>query len=186
MKVSRTAAWLCLAIAAACNLLALRLDLAVWHRQALSVGSVASGDFLSFQRGAQAMLHHAISANYLPYPPPFFLLSAPFSYMPALPGYVAWLVSGMLALALAARYFQLGWWGIALGMLSPPMLYCIVMGQTGLFVSTALLLAVGLAGSQPILAGVAAGCVVIKPQFGLLLPSAFWPRAIHGLSWPRA
>ncbi|MDR3505822.1 MAG: glycosyltransferase family 87 protein [Acidocella sp.] len=182
MKASQAVAWLCLALAAACNLLALLLDLSVWHRQALLVGSVASGDFLSFQRGAQALLHHAIPADHLPYPPPFFLLSAPFSYIPSLPGYFAWVFAGMLVLALAARHFQLGWWSIVLGMLSPPALYCTVMGQTGLFVSAVLLFALGLAESQPILAGIAAGCLVIKPQFGLLLPVCFLaarnPRAI--------
>lgn len=173
MKASRAVVWFCLVIAAACNLLALLLDLSVWHRQVLSVGSVASGDFLSFQSGTQALLHHVAFTNRLPYPPPFFLLSAPFSFMPALPGYVAWILAGMLALALVARYFRLSWWGIALGMSSPPVLYCIAMGQTGLFMSATLLVALGLAGSQPILAGIAAGCLIIKPQFALLLPICF-------------
>jgi hypothetical protein len=173
MVASRVVAWFCLAIAAACNLLAVRLDLSVWHRQELSTGSIASGDFLSFRHAAQAIFNHQIAAEHLPYPPPFFLLSAPFAYMPALPGYLAWLFAGMLVLALAARYLRLGWTGIVLGMLSPPALYCIVMGQTGLFVSAALLFALGLAESQPILAGVAAGCLIIKPQFGLLLPICF-------------
>jgi hypothetical protein len=173
MKSTLATHWLCLSIAAVCSFLAFRLDLLVWQRQAHSAGSIASGDFLSFQRDTQAMLRHALATVQLPYPPPFFLLSAPFSSLPALPGYLAWLTAGLLALTLAARYLQLGWGKSAFGLISPPALYCLTMGQSGLFVSAALLLALGLAGSQPILAGIAAGCLIIKPQFGLLLPVCF-------------
>jgi hypothetical protein len=78
-----------------------------------------------------------------------------------------------LLLILAARAIKLPWVAIALGLISAPELYCITMGQTGIFVSALLMASLGLAETQPIAAGIAAGCLIIKPQFAILLPICF-------------
>ena len=62
---------------------------------------------------------------------------------------------------------------VALGLLSPPNLYCMAMGQTGAFVSALLLAALSLTPRQPFAAGLAAAGIVIKPHFGLLMPICF-------------
>jgi hypothetical protein len=82
-------------------------------------------------------------------------------------------MTGNLLLAFAARAVGLPWPAVLLGLVSPANLYCVAMGQSGLFVSAFSLLSLGLMARQPVLAGVAAGCLVIKPQFALLLPICF-------------
>jgi hypothetical protein len=162
----------CIALIVVSNLLAIMFDLAVLRRRGNDGRGTVPGDFASFRLDAMAVLHH-LPADYLPYPPPFLLLSTPFSLVPPLPGYIAWVFAGLFSL-IAVTYglsFRLG--AIIMGLVSVPTLYCIVMGQTGLFVSAALLLSLGLAEAQPVIAGIAAGCVIIKPQFGLLLPVCF-------------
>jgi hypothetical protein len=109
----------------------------------------------------------------LPYPPPFLLLSVPMSWASPLAETALWSLAGATLLVAAARLAGIGWGAAGLGLLSPPALYCFTMGQSGLFVSAFLLAAFGLAEAAPLIAGVAAGCVIIKPQFGLLLPVCY-------------
>jgi hypothetical protein len=120
-------------------------------------------------------LHHgaALPDDYLPYPPPFLLLTTPFSWLPPHWAYPAWLLAGNAVLILAARAIKLPWPAILLTLVSPADLFCMTGGQSGIFISAALLLGLGLAETQPILAGIAAGCVVMKPQFAVLLPVCY-------------
>jgi hypothetical protein len=159
-----------LVIAAAGNLVAILIDWLVLRRQMSPSGWSVPGDFQIFRGGALAIFGHSTMVGQLMYPPPFLLLIAPFTVLPPEAGDLLWGLAGMLVLALATRRIGLRCSQICLGLLSPPVLYCVTMGQSGLFVSAALLLALALADEAPVLAGIAAGCVIIKPQFGLLLP----------------
>jgi len=173
MTVRRAGLLLGLAAAGLGNLIAIWIDQLVLRRQITPSGWGGPGDFLIFQQGSRAVLEHLQSAGELMYPPPFLLLSAPFSTLPPQLGCILWILAGGLILVLAARRFGMQAQAIMLGLASPPVLYCAVMGQCGMFVSAALLLALGMADTAPVLAGIAAGCVVIKPQFALLLPICF-------------
>jgi len=168
----------CIAVILLSGLVAMLLDWQVVHRQILESGSIVPGDQFSFRDNAAMVTHHMVGAPVataagLPYPPPFLLLSVPLSWFGPLAGYVGWILAGNLALILAARALRLPWAAVALGLASPANLYCMAMGQTGLFVSAFALLALGLAERAPVLAGIAAGCLIIKPQFGLLLPVCY-------------
>jgi hypothetical protein len=168
----------CLFLILLADLIAAALDWSVLRRQALAQGSVVPGDLMAFRQNAALALHSApkiasSAAANLPYPPPFLLLSVPMSRLPPMTGYIAWVLAATLLLILAGRTLRLSWTAIVLGIISAPGLYCIAMGQTGIFVSAWLILSLGLAGTQPILAGIAAGCLIIKPQFAILLPICF-------------
>jgi hypothetical protein len=56
---------------------------------------------------------------------------------------------------------------------APPFFQAIVTGQNGLLTGSLLAIAGGFAEKRPIMAGVAAGLLTIKPQLGLLIPVAF-------------
>jgi hypothetical protein len=152
--------------------LALAFDAMVLARHWHTDGSVIPGDYLEFRQNALATAAH-LQADSLPYPPPFLLLTTPFSWLPPAPGYIAWTIAGLACLIIAAKVLGFRPGAMLLGAVSVPALYCVLMGQTGLFISAALLLSLGLVETQPILAGIAAGCLIIKPQFALLLPVCF-------------
>lgn len=155
------------------NLLAIVIDILVVHRQILPQGWIGPGDFHIFRDGARAVLAHSNAVGELQYPPPFLLLATPFALLPANPGTLLWDAAGLLTLVLCGLRAGLRPGLLLLGCVSPPVLYCLAMGETGLFISSALLLALCLLEEAPILAGIAAGCVVVKPQFAFLLPVCF-------------
>ncbi len=138
------------------------------------------GDLMCFwANGAHvahpAAVHGASVSGYCAYmyPPPFLLVAAPLSWLTPFWCYMVWLGLTNLALAAAARAARMPWAAIALGLALPPNLYCIAVGQNGALISALLLLSFGLAETNPIAAGIFAGCLLIKPQFGLLLPVCF-------------
>jgi len=150
-----------------------------WHAHLASVaryGGAAPGDFLTFRGNAilAARIHaHIVPVSPLLYPPPFLLFTTPVSLLPPVPGYIAWIAVSSICLVLAAKISGLTWPQIGLGLLAPPNLFAALMGQSGILVSAFLVAALGLAKSRPILAGIAAGALIIKPQFGILLPVCF-------------
>jgi hypothetical protein len=135
------------------------------------------GDFYLFWQNAVCFVHSMdLSCDIikkLPYPPPFLLLTTPFSWVPARVGYAAWLLLGGGFLAAAARRQGWSWSAILLGLAGPPVWFCGLLGQSSFWVSGLLLLALGRQQRNPRLAGVAAAALIIKPQFGLLLPAFF-------------
>ncbi len=107
------------------------------------------------------------------YPPPFLLIAAPLSWLSPILSYTLWNAAAIAILILAARAVKLSWLAVGLGLISPPSLYCMAIGQTGEIISALLILSLGLASSSPLLAGIIAGCLVVKPQFSVLLPICY-------------
>jgi len=107
------------------------------------------------------------------YPPPFLLIAALLSLLPPLSSYILWLVVTNAGLALAGRLVRLPWTAIGLGLISPPNLYSIAIGQTGAFISALLLLGFGLARTNAATAGIAASLLIVKPQFFILVPICY-------------
>ncbi len=171
---SRRACWYIIGGSTICALL---FDWFIHLTEIANHPSGAPGDFLTFRDNALLAMHAPSAAAgagaMLPYPPPFLLLTAPVSWLPPLPAYILWLAVSLICFGLAARHLGLPWRVVGLGGLAQPALYGAVIGQSGLLVSGFLLAAFGLAQTQPIIAGIAAGLVIIKPQFGLLLPVCY-------------
>lgn len=168
---------LCLIALAASTCLAVALDWAVLQHRILESAAGIPADLESFRRNAEfatrSLSNVSGKIDFLPYPPPFLLLSVPMSWLPPKVEFFAWTFAGAALLVYSARLLRLPWLAIGLGLLTQPTLYCMTMGQTGMFVSAGLILSLGLAETQPVIAGIAAGCLIIKPQFGLLLPVCF-------------
>lgn len=179
MELRQTKARICLLIAAVGVFVAILIDVLVFKRQITPAGWIGPGDFHIFRNGARAIFEHSSAVGELQYPPPFLLLISPFAVLPPNSGDILWVLAGALVLAFVGAKLGLRLWQVCLGLLSPPALYCAVMGETGLFISSALLVALACADTAPVLAGIAAGCVVIKPQFAILLPVCF----LAGRQW---
>jgi hypothetical protein len=115
-----------------------------------------------------------------PYPPPFLLAVTPFSLLPYLWGFAAWiLVTGAIYVAGTRRVGDLP---VTVG--HPSVLMNGLIGQNGLLTCPIIITGVFLLRQRSFLAGAILGLLVIKPQLALLLPVAviaarLWP-AIAG------
>jgi hypothetical protein len=137
-------------------------------------------DLMCFRDNALLVIHPSAAllqvttrmAPYM-YPPPFLLLNAPLALLSPLTEFWTWTALSTALLMLAGRCAGISWRGIVLGLIMPANLYGTLIAESGAIVSSLLAISLALAETRPILAGIAAGALVIKPQFGLLLPICF-------------
>ncbi len=106
-------------------------------------------------------------------PPPLLLLSAPLSVLPAGVAFCLWSALGIALFAFAGWRLGLRPVVIAIALLLPPSIYCITLGQTGMILSGLLVLSLYWAQRRPVLSGIAAGLMVLKPPLALLLPICY-------------
>jgi hypothetical protein len=120
----------------------------------------------------QQAVHHKADIPFYGwhYPPPFLLIAALLATVPYVPALIVWQVSTLsLALATVRRILpERGTTLAAIG--APVVLVCLGHGHNGFL--TAALLGGGLLllDRRPFVAGLLLGCMVYKPQFGLVLP----------------
>lgn len=106
------------------------------------------------------------------YPPSALLLFGPFGRLPIWWSLLAWNLVSLAAFVMVARRFVAGW-GLALALISPPVIWCLLSGQTALLAGAAILLALVELRDRPIAAGILLGIVAaVKPQAVLLAPLA--------------
>lgn len=104
------------------------------------------------------------------YPPHLLPLVAPLGALPYALAYAVWCFLTWLLFLAGAR--AVGFRGVDLWLMatSPAIAMNIVVGQTGALAAGCLLLALGFAARRPLVAGIAAAVLTVKPQLGLLLP----------------
>ena len=115
-----------------------------------------------------------------PYPPPFLLLVTPFSLLPYVWGFAAWVAVTLAIYLLVTRRTV----DAACSLSHPSVLMNGLIGQNGFLTAAIFTGGVSLLRGRPFVAGIILGCLVIKPQLALLLPVAviaarLWP-AIAG------
>jgi hypothetical protein len=161
-------------------------------------------DFISFWGAAQlalagdpaaaydqAMLHEVQLATVtfvngqgmpFPYPPAFLLLVLPFGLLPFAVSLPLWSAATFAIYFVAVRrmFPQSGWLAAAF----PPVFINAAIGQNAFLTAAIFIGGMLLLRRRPFAAGLLLGCLVIKPQLGLLLPIALlaarqW-RAIAG------
>jgi hypothetical protein len=107
------------------------------------------------------------------YPPHALLLLAMFGALPYFAALVLWSVSGAVGFAAVAvgRRPALTEWPLLAALALAPVLWVnIVFGQMGLWLAILFVGALRALPTRPVLAGILAGVLTIKPQLGLLLP----------------
>lgn len=107
------------------------------------------------------------------YPPHAGLLFSPIGALPFHVAYAAWCTVGLGFYTVAAHAAGLKDRLLIVLLASIPVLLALKTGQVALLMGGLLLLAVFHARTRPILAGVAAGLLTVKPQLGFLLPVLF-------------
>src|SRR3954471_2314764 len=150
-----------------------------------------SRDFLSFWGAAQLALAghpeaaydraalHAVQSTVatftrgempFPYPPAYLLLVIPFGLLPFAAGMIAWSLSTLaFYLSAARRLFPRSGW---LAASFPAVFANAAIGQNAFVTAGIFMTGLALLESAPLAAGAVLGCLVIKPQLGLLLPVA--------------
>lgn len=104
------------------------------------------------------------------YPPPFLLVASALALLPYLPALVLWQAATVAPFTVLMQRLVPGRDTLLLTLAAPVTVICIMHGHNGFL--TALLLAGGLMllDRRPLAAGLLFGCLIYKPQFGLLLP----------------
>ena len=111
-----------------------------------------------------------------PYPPPFLLLVTPFSLLPYVWGFAAWVAVTLAIYLLATRRAV----DLSCSLSHPSVLMNGLIGQNGFLTAAIFTRGVSLLRERPFLAGIILGSLVIKPQLALLLPVA----VIAARLWP--
>lgn len=104
------------------------------------------------------------------YPPPFLLAAALLAILPYLIALIVWQLTTLAGFTWMMRRLVPKRETMLLTLAAPATLICLTHGQNGFL--TALLLGAGLAllDRRPLLAGLLFGCLIYKPQFGIVLP----------------
>lgn len=107
------------------------------------------------------------------YPPHAGLVFSPLGLLPFPVAYAVWCGLGLGVYALALHAAGLKDRFLIVALASIPVLLALKTGQNALFMGALLIVAVFYARSKPLLAGLAAAILTIKPQLGFLLPILF-------------
>jgi hypothetical protein len=107
------------------------------------------------------------------YPPTYLLLIAPLALVGYLPGYAAFTggAAAVFFLMLRACRFPLIFLFVALA--APVTFQAAITGQNGFLTATLIACAALLPDRRPVLAGLAAALLTVKPHLGVLLPFAY-------------
>ncbi|MCA8890099.1 MAG: DUF2029 domain-containing protein, partial [Parvularculaceae bacterium] len=158
-------------------------------------GPVVGGDFIVLHEAGAAAINGGAEAIYTPtvlqeglkrsfpgiksvgvtfqYPPTAFLILAPFGALPYPLALALWIALGAGCFIAAARMISPAPLALLVVIAAPASYHAIVTGQTGFFTAALIAVAVLQADKRPLLAGLAAGLLTVKPQLGLLIPIAF-------------
>lgn len=107
------------------------------------------------------------------YPPTYLFVILPLAAMGFAPGYVFWTGAGAAGFFASLR--SAGFKGVFLFVIlaAPSTFHAAITGQNGFLTAALLILAAFHAEKRPIIAGLAAALLTVKPQLGVLLPIAF-------------
>lgn len=107
------------------------------------------------------------------YPPTMSLILAPFAAPPYLASFTLWVILFAGAFFLTSSRLWSDRFALFFLLASPCVFLAVITGQNGFLTATLVALAGAYADRRPIIAGIAAGILTIKPQLGLLIPIAF-------------
>jgi hypothetical protein len=107
------------------------------------------------------------------YPPSMLLLAVPFSLLPLFLGYLVWTALSWAFLAICLRYCRLPLDVIIPALVSPAVVVNIALGQNGALTAGLLVGSLMLSERRPVIAGVLAGLLTLKPHLGIMLPVCF-------------
>ncbi len=142
-----------------------------WAASVLTLeGRPAAAYDVAIHAAVQAELVKFEGLMPFPYPPPFLFLLLPFGLLPYPVASALWIgLTFAFYLAVAKRV----WPGSAmLAVAYPAVLANFIIGQNGFLTAALMIGGLSLIGKRPFVAGLVLGCLLVKPQLGILLPLA--------------
>lgn len=127
-------------------------------------------DSTAFAAAQRALLGPTNALNCFLYPPSALLVMGWLSVMPYGAALFAWSLLGLTAFVVAVAAPRFDKALVLLCLLSPMLLFNLIMGQTGLLCAALLIGGLRLSGHRPILAGLLIGLLSFKPVLGVLIP----------------
>ncbi len=113
------------------------------------------------------------NASPWPYPPHFWLLIRPLSFLPFSVAHVVWQIGGLIFLMMTIRLvFRFSWPAVTYVGFCPAVMSCLYFSQTGILAAALMIGGVGLLHRRPVWAGIAFACLTFKPTLGVLVPLA--------------
>lgn len=140
-----------------------------WAAGKLTLAGNPIGSYdIALHRSVELQAAPVAGAMPFPYPPPFLFLVAPFALLPFPAAAICWVGATFLFYLFAVRALAPGSGWIAAAF--PPVLTTAVIGQNGFLLCGLLALGMALLPRRPLLAGAVLGCLIVKPQLGVVLP----------------
>src|SRR5207302_1026406 len=99
-----------------------------------------------------------------PNPPTALVVMAPFGLLGYFPALAAWFAVGLLAFYLAGRREVADLRTLAVVLVSPAALLCLISGQSSFLTTAALLAIFAWLDRRPVIAGILIGLLTVKPQ----------------------
>ena len=129
-------------------------------------------DLITYNHELAKMLGPGYPGQNWPNPPTALVVMAPFGLLNYFPALLAWFSVSGLAFYLAGRREVGDWRTLAIVLVSPAALMCVLSGQSSLLTTAALLTIFACLDERPITASVLIGLLTVKPQLGILFPFA--------------
>ena len=104
------------------------------------------------------------------YPPPFLLVAAALAFLPYLAALITWQLATFIPFTMMMQRIVPGRETLLLTLAAPLTLFCLTQGQNGFLTTFLMGSGLMLLERRPVIAGLLFGCLVYKPQFGLVIP----------------
>ncbi|MCB1448041.1 MAG: DUF2029 domain-containing protein [Rhizobiaceae bacterium] len=130
-------------------------------------------DMESYRAGLRAMFSPDLPDQEWSYPPSMLLIGLVPALLPIFWAYLVWTAGTIAAFRLSLRLLPLPagiGWAVAL---SPAVVTSAIFGQNGALTAALLVSSLALSRRNPLLSGILAGLLTVKPHLGILLPFAF-------------
>jgi hypothetical protein len=130
-------------------------------------------DVEAYRAGLRAMFSPLLPNQEWSYPPSILWLGLPLSLLPLPVAYGVWTFGTIAALALALRRLHLPPLALLAILSSPAVVISALFGQNGSLTAALMLGALLTSQRAPVLSGLLAGLLTIKPHLGLLIPVVY-------------
>lgn len=148
------------------------LNLWMYGRAAFEGDPARFYDVATYNHALAQLLGPGYPGQNWPNPPTALVVMAPFGLLSYFPALLAWFAVGLLAFYLAGRREVSDMRVLAIALVSPAALLCVLSGQSSLLTTAALLAIFASLDRRPIVSGVLIGLLTVKPQLGILFPFA--------------
>jgi hypothetical protein len=148
------------------------LNLWMYGRALLDVDPARFYDIATYNGELARLLGPGYPGQNWPNPPTALVVMAPFGLLAYFPALIAWFAIGILGFYLAGRRELSDARILAVVLVSPAALLCVISGQSSFLTTAALLAIFASLDKRPVIAGILIGLLTVKPQLGVLFPFA--------------